>query len=113
MRWRPIAALGSLLLSCRASPAEGERLAATVIPPETGLQHDWDLNGIIGTGQSLAVGAKGTPLRATASSFNNLKLDLGSRFFPARDAHSDRLSLVPLREPIRPTARGYPSALPG
>jgi len=113
MRWRPIAALGSLLLSCRASPAEGERLAATVIPPETGLQHDWDLNGIIGTGQSLAVGAQGTPLRATASSFNNLKLDLGSRFFPALDAHSGRLSLVPLREPIRPIAHGYPAPYPG
>jgi hypothetical protein len=83
-----------------------------VIPPEAGLHADWDLNGIIGTGQSLSVGAQGTPLRATLASFHNLKLDLGMRFFPASDADSSRLSLVPLREPIRPIARRYPGPYP-
>jgi hypothetical protein len=84
-----------------------------VIPPETGLQADWDLHGIIGTGQSLSVGAQGLPLRATAPSFDNLKLDLGMRFFPASDAGSSRLSLVALREPIRPMALRNRGPYPG
>lgn len=115
MRWPPLTALCSLLLCCRASSQEprAEPLPATSIPAETGLRGAWDLNGIIGTGQSLAVGVQGQPLRATAPSFNNLKLDLGSRFFPATEADSRRISLVPLREPIRPIARRYPAPYPG
>jgi len=114
MGWRPLTALSSLLLACHTgSDGAGQRLPATVIAPDTGLERGWDLNGIIGTGQSLAVGAMGLPLRATLPSFNNLKLDLGRRFFAATDADSRRLSLVALREPIRPTARGYPAPYPG
>lgn len=71
----------------------------------------WDWNGIIGTGQSLAVGAEGGVL-STAPSYRNLKLDLGNRYFPALDASSGRLSLVPLREPIRPIAREFPGPYP-
>lgn len=114
MRWRPLSALCSLLLCCRAGSETptGERLSATVIPPDAGLRADWELNGIIGTGQSLSVGAQGVPLRATAPSFGNLKLDLGTRFFPASDASSSRLSLLPLREPIRPIAHRYPGPYP-
>lgn len=113
MRWRPFTTLCSLLLCCRAgSERTGERLPATVIPAGEGLHADWDLNGVIGTGQSLSVGAQGRPLRATRSSFDNLKLDLGLRFFEASDAGSGRLSLVPLCEPIRPIARGYSSGYP-
>ena len=113
MRWRPLTALCSVLLCCRAG-SEGKegRLPSTVIPPEARLHAGWDLNGVIGTGQSLSVGAQGLPLRATASSFDNLKLDLGMRFFPAGDPNSSRLSLVPLREPIRPLARRYPGPYP-
>ena len=115
MRWQPFTALCSLLLCCRTGSdrTAGEPLPATVVPPETGLRAGWDLNGIIGTGQSLAVGVKGRPLRATAPSFHNLKLDLGHRFWPASAADDSRLSLVPLREPIRPTVRGYPAPYPG
>jgi hypothetical protein len=115
MRWQPLTALCSLLLCCRAGShaGGGEPLPATVIPPETGLRPAWDLNGIIGTGQSLSVGVDGTPLRESAPSFHNLKLDLGNRFFPATDPDSSRLSLVPLREPIRPLGRGYPAPYPG
>jgi hypothetical protein len=113
MGWRPLTALSSLLLACHAgSNNGGQPLGATAIPPESGLQRSWDLNGIIGTGQSLSVGATGTPLRATLPSFNNLKLDLGSRFFPATDADSRRLSLVALREPIRPIVLAYPGPYP-
>jgi hypothetical protein len=110
MRWRPLAALSSLLIGCRAVPDAAP--AATVVPPETGLRRGWDLNGIIGTGQSLSVGVEGKPLRATEPSFHNLKLDLGNRFFPATDAASARLSLVPLREPIRPSTHGFPAPYP-
>jgi hypothetical protein len=114
MRWQPLTALCSLLLCCRAGSQRtvGEQLPATLIPPGAGLRASFELNGIIGTGQSLSVGVNGIPLRATAASFRNLKLDLGSRTFQT-DAASNGLSLVPLREPIRPLARGYPAPYPG
>jgi hypothetical protein len=74
----------------------------------------WDYVGIIGTGQSLAVGAQAgaiTPA-ATMQAYNNLKLSLGTATVPPFDANDPALSLVPLVEPIRPTATGYPSAYP-
>lgn len=76
------------------------------------MKKNWDLHGIIGTGQSLAVGAEGRPLRATRPSFRNLKLDLGGRFFPATDPDSSRLALLPLVEPIRALAERYPGPYP-
>ena len=112
MRWQALAALLLLLPGCRKS-SDGKPLPATVVAPETGLRRGWDLNGIIGTGQSLSVGVSGRPLRATEPSFHNLKLDLGNRFFPAGDVASARLSLVPLQEPIRPLVRGFPAPYPG
>lgn len=114
MRWQALAALPLLLLGCRAisKSAPSQRPAATMIPSEVGLRRGYDLNGIIGTGQSLSVGAEGRPLRATEPSFHNLKLDLGNRLFPATDPTSARLSLVPLQEPIRPFARGFPGPYP-
>jgi len=115
MRLQPLTLLRSLLFRYRArlQRIAGKPLPATVIPAQTGLRAGWDLNGIIGTGQSLSVGVSGMPLRATARSFHNLKLDLGNRFWPAAGADSSRLSLVPLHEPIRPAARGYPAPYPG
>lgn len=77
----------------------------------------WDLTGIVGTGQSLSVGAMaGTPTaKATTQQYNNLKLSLGTLVVPPLDeaaSNSDQLSLVPLVEPIRPVDPGYPSAYP-
>jgi lysophospholipase L1-like esterase len=77
----------------------------------------WDYTGIIGTGQSLSVGAQAGAITAAATSqpYNNLKLSLGSLTVPPLDAaasESAELSLVPLVEPIRPLASGYPSAYP-
>src|SRR6188768_2150043 len=112
MRWRPLTALSTLLFACHTREGSGKQLAATVIAPDSGLSSSWDLNGVIGTGQSLSVGAMGEPLRATAPSFNNLMLDLGARFFPASDPESRRLSLVALREPIRQPALRYPGPYP-
>jgi hypothetical protein len=77
----------------------------------------WDFTGIIGTGQSLSVGAQAGNITAaaTAQQFNNLKLSLGALTVPPLDADasdSPELSLVPLVEPIRPVDNGYPSAYP-
>ncbi|KYG10369.1 hypothetical protein BE21_12390, partial [Sorangium cellulosum] len=72
----------------------------------------WDLTGIIGTGQSLSVGAEGRPGGGTQQRFKNLKLSLGSASVPPFDPTSGALSLVPLVEPIRDYATTYPSAYP-
>lgn len=77
------------------------------------MNEPWDWNGIIGTGQSLAVGVEGMPLRATQPSYRNLKLDLGGGSFPHTKDSSERLSVAPLCEPIRPLASGYPAPFPG
>jgi hypothetical protein len=74
----------------------------------------WDFTGIIGTGQSLSVGAMAGNITASAMSqpFNNLKLSLGAATVPPFNSDAPELSLVPLTEPIRQTANGYPSAYP-
>jgi hypothetical protein len=74
----------------------------------------WDYTGIIGTGQSLSVGAQAgnITLAATMQPYGNLKLSLGGVTVPPFDDTAAALTLVPLVEPIRPTATGYPSAYP-
>jgi hypothetical protein len=58
------------------------------------------LVGIIGTGQSLSVGATSLPALSTMQRFANVRLrDMGTP--PLYDGNGDRLSLVPLVEPIR------------
>jgi hypothetical protein len=74
----------------------------------------WDWAGVIGTGQSLAVGVMGVfdstdpELKATETPlFNNLKLSLGTLTVPPiPDPASSELSMVPLVEPIRPLSSG-------
>jgi hypothetical protein len=73
----------------------------------------WDWVGIVGTGQSLSVGAMGTPVLATQPSFNNLKLSFGgAAIAPPFDPALASLEMVPLTEPLRPVANSYPSAYP-
>lgn len=73
----------------------------------------WDWTQIIGTGQSLSVGAQASDVAGTQPSFNNLKLSLGSVTVPPFDqTEAASLSVVPLNEPIRPFATTYPSAYP-
>ena len=81
-----------------------------------GLNIAWDWVGVIGTGQSLSVGAYGNEA-STAQSLNNLKLKLGAldtdTFDPTTaDPTSTELTMVPLTEPIRTSPGGYPSAYP-
>ncbi|MGK4003869.1 dockerin [Sorangium sp. So ce1036] len=76
----------------------------------------WDLVGIVGAGQSLAVGA--APATSTTQPFNNLMLSLGGASVPPWDPDHDALSLVPLVEPIRPMENGpsfpsYPDNIDG
>jgi lysophospholipase L1-like esterase len=72
----------------------------------------WAWVGIVGTGQSLSVGATGTPELSTTQRYNNLKLALGGAVVPPFDPADARLSVEPLKEPLRPRATTYPSAYP-
>ena len=83
---------------------------------DTGGTSDWDWTGVIGTGQSLSVGS--TPITSTTQPFHNLKLSLGSTKVPGNGASPwdptvGGLSMIPLVEPIRPLATGFPGAYPG
>jgi hypothetical protein len=75
----------------------------------------WDWVGIVGTGQSLSVGALGTPVQPGGMSqpYNNLKLQLGSsNSAPPFDPTASVLQVVPLTEPLRGPPPDYPSAYP-
>lgn len=78
----------------------------------------WDWTGIIGTGQSLAVGepdgVRNTPAaaaRATTQPFGNMKLSTGSLPWPV-DSNDPSLAVVPLIEPIGRPSTAYPSSWP-
>jgi hypothetical protein len=87
-----------------AEPAE---LAAIPPPP-------FAITGIVGTGQSLSVGAQATAFSAAATQphFNNLKLALNGTVVPPFNPNAPALSLVPFVEPIRRLATSFPSAYP-
>src|ERR1041384_6297301 len=95
------------------TPAEDEaadavELAAISPPP-------FAITGIVGTGQSLSVGAQATTFSgaATQPHFNNLKLALnGTNAAPPFNPNASALSLVPFTERIRPLATTFPSAYP-
>jgi hypothetical protein len=86
--------------------------AAADAPAEAQAVKTWDWTGIIGTGQSLSVGAQGSPIASTTQPYHNLKLSLGSATVPPFDPMNSALTLVPLVEPIRGFAQFYPSAYP-
>ena len=75
----------------------------------------WDWVGVVGTGQSLSVGDP--PIISTTQPYHNLKLSLGSAIVPGAGANPwdptiPGLSMVPLVEPIRTLATGYPAPYP-
>ncbi|MFC1641692.1 dockerin [Myxococcota bacterium] len=70
----------------------------------------WDWNGIVGTGQSLAVGT--VPVTSETQPYNNLKLSLGRATVPPWDPNHPDLAMAPLVEPIRPITGGYPRPYP-
>ena len=71
----------------------------------------WDWSGVIGTGQSLAVGEAGRPLVSTNQPYHNLKLSTGQLPWPV-DPNDTNLSMVPLVEPIGRHSTSYPSSWP-
>jgi hypothetical protein len=78
------------------------------VPPRPPF--DW--MGVVGTGQSLSVGAQGTPVTLTMQPYHNMKLALGGTMVPPYTADAPGLMMVPLVEPIRPFAPAYPGAYP-
>ena len=71
----------------------------------------WNWTGIIGTGQSLSVGAHGLPILSTNHPYHNLKLSTGHLHWPI-DPNDTNLTLAPLVEPVGRLAPNYPSAWP-
>ena len=71
----------------------------------------WDWAGVIGTGQSLAVGQYGTPAKATSQPYANLKLSTGNAPWPL-DPNDSTFKMVPLTEPIGRPSTAYPSSYP-
>ena len=71
----------------------------------------WDWAGVIGTGQSLAVGQAGTPVKATTQPYHNLKLSTGTAAWPL-DPSDASFKMVALIEPIGRASTSYPSSYP-
>jgi len=92
------------LLSVLAAPA-------AAIDPDTQVHIPWDWSGIIGTGQSLAVGEQGQPVLSRTQPHHNLRLSSGHRPWPI-DPNDTNLILVPLVEPIGRPSTNYPSSWP-
>lgn len=76
------------------------------------LNIPWDWVGVIGTGQSLAVGSKGKPVQTKTQPYNNLKLSLGNASGWPLDPNDQALAMVPLVEPVGQLATDYPSSYP-
>jgi len=79
--------------------------------PGTAVNVPWDWSGVIGTGQSLAVGEKGWPVVSTSQPYHNLKLSTGHLPWPI-DPNDANLTMVPLVEPIGRHSTNYPSSWP-
>jgi hypothetical protein len=89
----------------------GIGMARGAEPSGAGLDIPWDLSGVIGTGQSLSVGARASRVPATQVAGGNLQLSTDHLAWPI-DANNPQLALVPLKEPIGRRAPSYPSSFP-
>src|SRR5580658_4081662 len=76
-----------------------------------GPSQTYDWIGVIGTGQSLSVGARARTILSTTQPFGNLKLSTAKLPYPI-DPNDPQLALVPLVEPIGRLAPNYPSSWP-
>jgi hypothetical protein len=87
-------------------------LSAATPAPEPGAVHlPWDWSGVIGTGQSLAVGDHGRPVKSTNQPYGNLKLSTANLPWPV-DPDNPALTMVPLVEPVGRLSSSYPSSWP-
>jgi lysophospholipase L1-like esterase len=94
-------------LACTAFTA----LSVSAAGSKSGASLPWDWTGIIGTGQSLSVGAQGRPLISTNQPYGNLKLSTDHLPWPV-DPNDSQLALIPLVEPVGRLATNYPSSWP-
>ena len=94
--------LCAALAGC-SSPGTKSKSGATLHLP-------WDWTGIIGTGQSLSIGARSKGV-STNQPYGNLKLSTGHLPWPV-DPNDTNLALVPLVEPIGRLAPNFPSSWP-
>jgi hypothetical protein len=85
--------------------------AATPAPRRETVAMAWDWSGVVGTGQSLAVGDHGRPVKSTNQPYGNLKLATANLPWPI-DPDDTSLSMVPLVEPVGRLAPAYPSSWP-
>lgn len=85
----------------------------TVIEETSKINIPWDWSGVIGTGQSLAVGAEAGPALSTSQPYNNLKLSLENVAIPPLDPDNSLFKMVPLVEPIRVYGYYAPNIYPG
>jgi len=74
---------------------------------------EWDWAGVVGTGQSLAVGTLPVNGAVNEQPFDNLMLSVDAFLAPPFDPMAADLSMVPLVEPLRPQTSGFPRAYPG
>ncbi len=95
--------LCAALAGCSSPTAGSKSEAAPHLP--------WDWTGIIGTGQSLSVGARAPKVLSTNQPYGNLKLSTDHLPWPV-DPDNASLVLVPLVEPVGRLAPTYPSSWP-
>ena len=91
--------------------AEGTAASPVIKVKMASGTNGWDWNGVVGTGQSLAVGDHGTPVKSTTQPYHNLKLSTGNLAWPV-DPTGSTLAMVPLVEPVGRNATNYPSSWP-
>jgi hypothetical protein len=109
-------AINQLLLRRICAGAVGALLIVVAVPstvasPKAEVDLPWDWSGVIGTGQSLAVGEQGRPELSTNQPYHNLKLSTDHLAWPV-DPDDTSLALVPLVEPIGRYSKAYPSSWP-
>jgi hypothetical protein len=97
------AILCAALAGCSSPSARSKSEAAPKLP--------WDWTGIIGTGQSLSVGARAPKVLSTNQLYGNLKLSTDHLPWPV-DPNDTNLALVPLVEPVGRLAPTFPSSWP-
>lgn len=95
------------LSSCAMLTSASAQSASTAAKPNIA----WDWSGIIGTGQSLSVGARAPHILSTTQPYNNLKLSTDDLPWPI-DPNDPALKMVPLVEPVGRLAPTYPSSWP-
>jgi hypothetical protein len=81
-------------------------------PPTGKPAPPWSWTGVIGTGQSLSVGALPVNPDVNALDYGNLMLSLGTARVPPFDPDAPSLAMAELEEPLRSQGSGFPRAYP-